>query len=63
MSRTCYISVKFVDAITADGRITLDELAAITSETAEEFVELSVTGALFFSILFINRSPNRSTGR
>ncbi|CAB5080427.1 hypothetical protein D3OALGB2SA_513 [Olavius algarvensis associated proteobacterium Delta 3] len=42
------ISASFNDAIAEDGRITLDELNAITDETAEEFVELEVTGALFF---------------
>jgi len=41
------ISASFNDTIADDGRITLDALNAITDETAEEFVDLEVTGALF----------------
>ena len=42
------ISVHFDDTITADGRITLEEIEAITPETVGEFVDLNAIDALLF---------------
>jgi len=49
------ISVQFDDTIIEDGRIVLAELEAITSETAEDFVELETTGALV--LLYASTNP------
>ena len=44
------ISVHFADTITADGRITLDEIEAVTDETVEEFVDLAAAGVIFYGM-------------